>query len=205
MIRQYNISPLINKSPEVFSNLIRDLVVVKVNDFNEAAAHKFSMEMTAAHYTGQEFIPILIDSYGGEAYSLISMLTDMERATLPIITVVEGKAMSCGAILLAMGDPGKRYAAPDATIMIHEAFGFGKGNPGDLEVAARELDRLNALIYSKMAKNGGVDKDYYHQLIHNNGHSDLYLNAKDAKRHKLVDHIKSPRITTTVDVKFTID
>ena len=74
-------------------------MMIRVNKFDEEAAKKFAMEMGQAHNTGQKIIPVIIDSYGGQVYSLMSMISAIKHAELPVATIVEGKAMSCGAVL----------------------------------------------------------------------------------------------------------
>ena len=83
--------------------------------------------MALAHSTGQKVIPVVIDSYGGQVYSLMSMIAAIESAELPVATIVEGKAMSCGAVLLSFGEQGMRFADPHATVMIHDVSSGGYG------------------------------------------------------------------------------
>ena len=96
MIHKINVSPLIKEI-----ELRKNPVISRVNEFNEEAAKKFSAEIAQAHSTGQKVIPVIIDSYGGQVYSLMSMISAIKHAELPVATIVEGKAMSCGAILFS--------------------------------------------------------------------------------------------------------
>ena len=93
-----NISPLVKEI-----ELRKNPVIVRVNKFDEDSAKKFSLELAQAHNTGQKVIPVVIDSYGGQVYSLMSMISAIKHSELPIATIVEGKAMSCGAVLLSCG------------------------------------------------------------------------------------------------------
>ena len=84
--------------------LIEDLpVIIRVRKFDEAAAAMFTKEMRKAQNTGQPVVPVIIDSYGGQVYSLMSMISDIKYSNLPVATIVQGKAMSCGAILFSFG------------------------------------------------------------------------------------------------------
>ena len=74
-------------------------VIIRVNKFDEESAKKFSQEMAQAHNTGQKVIPIVIDSYGGQVYSLMSMIAAIKHAELPVATIVEGKAIVTGKLL----------------------------------------------------------------------------------------------------------
>ena len=84
------------------SPLIKDIefkhspVIIRVNKFDEDAASEFAAKIGLAHNTGQKIIPVVIDSYGGQVYSLMSMIAAIKASELPVATIVEGKAMSCG-------------------------------------------------------------------------------------------------------------
>ena len=80
-------------------------VIVRVNKFTENSAKSFIKKWRWLG-SGQKVIPIVIDSYGGQVYSLMSMISAIESADLPVATIVEGKAMSCGAVLLTFGEQG---------------------------------------------------------------------------------------------------
>ena len=84
--------------------LRRQPVIIRVNKFDEDSAEKFQQEIGLAHNTGQKVIPVVIDSYGGQVYSLMTMISAIRHSELPIATIVEGKAMSCGAVLLSFGE-----------------------------------------------------------------------------------------------------
>ena len=98
MKHKVTISPLI-KTLE----LRKSPVIVRVNKFDEESAKDFALDLAQAHNTGQNVIPVVIDSYGGQVYSLMSMISAIKNAELPVATIVEGKAMSCGAILSSFG------------------------------------------------------------------------------------------------------
>ena len=142
------ISPLIKEV-----ELRKQPVIIRVNKFDEESAKKFHVELAQAHNTGQKVIPIIIDSYGGQVYSLMSMISAIKHAELPIATIVEGKAMSCGAILLSFGDDGMRFADPDATIMVHDVSSCGVGKIEELKAYVKEAERLDEKIYTMMARN----------------------------------------------------
>ena len=101
--------------------LIDDLpIVIRVNKFDEASARSFSNLMTKAQNTGQPIVPIVIDSYGGQVYSLMSMVSDINSSRVPVATIVQGKDMSCGALLFSFGAEGHRYMDTDSTLIIHD-------------------------------------------------------------------------------------
>ena len=188
------------------SPLVKDLelrkppVIVKVNKFNEDAAKKFHQEVAAAHNSGQKVIPIVIDSYGGQVYSLMSMISAIEAAELPIATIVEGKAMSCGAVLLTFGDQGMRFASPNATVMIHDVSSGGRGKIEELKADVAEAERLDEKIFMMMARNCGKKDDYFKKKVFNKKHADWFMDAQEAKKHGLVNHLRVPKMSIKVDV-----
>jgi ATP-dependent Clp protease protease subunit len=196
MKHKIRISPLIKEL-----ELRKPPVIIRVNKFTEDSAKKFSNEVAQAHNTGQEIIPVVIDSYGGQVYSLMAMIATIKNAELPIATIVEGKAMSCGAILFSFGADGHRYMDSHATIMIHDVSSMEMGKVEEIKASAEETERLNQLVYKMMAKNCGHTPKYFLNLVHEKGHADWFLDARDAKEHNLVNHLKVPTLNVDVDVK----
>jgi len=183
--------------------MVRRPVVVTVNDFDEPSLGRFGEEMSRAHETGQPVIPVVIDSYGGDAYALLGMVAIIDSATLPVITICESKAMSCGALLFALGH--QRYAAPSATFMLHDISSEIGGKTEDMKVDVKELERLQDVVYSRVAKSCGKPAGYFTKLIDQNKHADLYWNARDAKKHGLATHIGAPRLITSVSVSHSFE
>lgn len=193
------------------SPLIKDLelkyepVIIRVNKFDEDAAKEFCAAMSMAQNTGQTVVPVIIDSYGGQVYSLMSMIGAIKASKIPVATVVEGKAMSCGAILFSFGAEGMRFMDQDATLMIHDVSSGSWGKVEELKADIREAERLNKKVYEMMAKNCGKESNYFLDIVHSKGHADWYLDVEEGKRHGLVNHSRLPVLTATVDVKFGLE
>ena len=132
-----NIARAIEKEPKLIDDLP---VVLRVRKFDEAAAKEFSSLVSRAQNTGQPVLPIIIDSYGGQVYSLMSMISDIKYSRIPIATIVQGKAMSCGAILFSFGVDGMRYMDPDATLMIHDVSAGQHGKVEELKATLKVLE-----------------------------------------------------------------
>ena len=177
-------------------------VVIRVNKFDEIAAVEFSKSVARAQNTGQPVLPIIIDSYGGQVYSLMSMISDIQHSRLQVATIVQGKAMSCGAILFSFGLDGMRYMDPDATVMIHDVSSMAWGKVEEVKVSAQETERLNQKVYKMMAKNCGHEENYFLDIVHEKGHADWFLDAKECKRHKLANKLKIPEMKIGVKVEF---
>ena len=175
-------------------------MMIRVNKFDEESARKFAAEMGQAHNTGQDIIPVIIDSYGGQVYSLMSMISAIKHAELPVATIVEGKAMSCGAILFSFGSDGYRFMDPDATLMIHDVSSMDWGKVEELKAGAYEADRLNAKVYKMMAQNCGKKDDYFMKIVDKKKHADWFLDAEEAKKHNLAQHLRVPKLAIKVSV-----
>ncbi len=194
------ISPLI-KEVEMRHNP----VIVRVNKFDEDAAKKFDQEIARAHNSGQKIIPIVIDSYGGQVYSLMSMVSAIKHSELPIATIVEGKAMSCGAVLFSFGEEGLRFMDPNATVMIHDVSSMDFGKVEELKAGAKEADRLNTKIYTMMARNCGKKDDHFMKIVDKKKHADWFLDANEAKKHGLANQLRIPKITVDVSVEIELE
>ena len=121
---------------------------------------------------------------------------------MPVATIVQGKAMSCGAILFSFGAEGMRYMDPDATLMIHDVSSMEYGKVEEIKASAEETERLNQKIYNMMAENCGHHKDYFLDIVHEKGHADWFLEADECKKHNLANHLRVPELKIETKVKF---
>ena len=183
--------------------LRKEPVVIRVNKFDEDAANKFSAAISLAQYTGQSMIPVVIDSYGGQVYSLMSMVANIKASKIPVATIVEGKAMSCGALLFSFGAPGYRYMDKHATIMIHDVSSGAHGKIEEIKADAKEGDRLNQALYREMASNCGKEPEFFLKQIHERSHADWYLDADEALSIGLANHLRVPELRVKIDVEYT--
>ena len=193
-------SPLLKEK-----KLIEDLpIVIRVRKFDEAAAKEFSELMSLAQNTGQPVVPVIIDSYGGQVYSLMSMISDIRHSKIDVATIVQGKAMSCGALLFSFGKDGMRYMDPDATLMIHDVSSMRFGKVEEIKASAEETERLNKKVYRMMAKNCGHPEDYFLDIIHQKGHADWFLDTPQARKHNLANYDHIPTLKITAKVEFDL-
>ena len=193
------------------SNYIKEVelrtnpVIITVNEFNEEETQKFSEMMCQAQNSGQKVIPVIIDSFGGEVYSLMSMISQIKCSKIPVATIVQGKAMSCGAVLLTCGAEGMRFMDPDATVMIHDVASGQYGKNEEVKASAAETDRLNKKIFQIMARNCGKPDDYFLKEIHERGHADWFLESEECKNIGLVNHVRVPTFNVNIDVSIDFE
>ena len=194
------ISPLIKEI-----ELRKNPTIVRVNKFDEESAKKFQQEVAQAHNTGQKVIPVVIDSYGGQVYSLMSMISAIQHAEIPVATIVEGKAMSCGAVLFTFGEEGMRYMDPNATVMIHDVSSMEWGKVEELKASTKEAERLNDKIYTMMARNCGKKDDYFLKIVDKKKHADWFLDAEEAKKHNLANQLRVPSVRIAIGVEIDVE
>ncbi len=192
--------------PRIHYKKIEDLVhipkIVRVTEFDEPSLEKFAEQMTEAQNSCQPIIPIVIDSYGGQAYALTGMLSVIDNCSVPVATICQSKAMSCGAILFAYGTEGYRFMDPNSTLMIHDVAAMNFGKIEELKSSTKQCELLNKTMYSRLAKNIGKPEDYILKLITEHKHADWYLTAKDAKKHNIANHLRIPEFE--IEMKLNI-
>lgn len=198
MHRRIEIDPRIKiKSAE---DLIDLPIVIRINKFDEDGSKHFSEDINKACNSGQTVVPIVVDSYGGQVYSLLSMISEIQNCKLPVATVCESKAMSAGAILFGFGNNDLRFMSEHATIMLHDVSNFTYGKIEELKADVFQTEKLNKHIFSLLAKNCGQPPNYFLDIIHQKSHAEWFLSAKEAKKHKLCNHIRLPEISLKIDV-----
>ena len=200
MLWKFNASPLLKEF-----ELLNNPVIVVVNKFDEDSADEFRNKVSIAQNTGQKIVPVVIDSYGGQVYSLMSMIATIKSCPLPVATIVEGKAMSCGAILFSFGDEGLRFMDKDSTLMIHDVSSAQWGKNEEIKASAQETDRLNKKVYKMMARNCGHADDFFIKKVHERGHADWFLEADECKELNLANHLRVPKINVKINVDIDFD
>jgi len=192
-------------SPELKIRAPGDLLVelpevVLVNKFDEESTEKFRVAFGKAVQSKQPIIPIVIDSYGGQVYALLAMMDLIRSSPKPVATIVQGKAMSCGAILFSMGKEGMRFIGANATVMIHDVSSWAHGKVEEIKADAGESERLNKLIYKTLANNVGKPENYFLDIVHSKSHADWFLTPAECVEHNLANHIRLPSFKVNVSV-----
>lgn len=172
-------------------------------DFIESSIAEFCVSLeqlcAKAAIRGQTVIPIYIDSFGGDVYSMLKVLDTIQalRETYGIkfATIAQGKAMSAGAFTLMFGDIGYRYATPRSTIMVHDISTEFGGRMSELQVSYKEAERLSNDVMTSLSNyiTQGKNSSHLQDLIAGTKHTDLYLSAKSAKEIGIVDYIGIPK------------
>jgi ATP-dependent Clp protease protease subunit len=171
-----------------------------VNKFDELSAQEFRAKlMSKVTRNPEEPIIVYIDSFGGDADALLMMIETINEVPNLIITACMGKAMSAGAILLAMGDV--RFCSKNSRIMVHEiTSGTQIGRIYNVVNDAQEGLRLNKHIYELFAKKCGFKKGYeeFRKLMKLLDADDLYLTPENALKLGIVDQIGIPVVASQI-------
>jgi ATP-dependent Clp protease protease subunit len=133
-------------------------------------------------------ISLYIHCPGGVVSAGLAIYDTMQLVRPTVSTICIGLAASMGTLLLCAGAKGKRYALPNSTIHLHQAFGGAQGQAADVEIAAREIMRMQEKIRDIIAKHTGQPLE---KIIHDTDR-DFYLSAEQAVEYGLVDEILNP-------------
>lgn len=201
----YNIdNKIVRKDTKTIKDLINEPIIIRVTEFDEEPAKEFSEKMSEAQNTDQNIIPVIIDSYGGYVDALMSMVSDIKHSKKPVATICVGKAMSCGALLLSFGATGFRFADPDSRIMVHDISNMTWGKAYDMKSDSDETVRLHKKLYRMMAQNCGQTEDYFLDLMHDNHHSNVYMDVDTAVKHKIIDRTHVPQFNIDINVEINL-
>jgi ATP-dependent Clp protease protease subunit len=138
-------------------------------------------------------ISIYINSPGGSIYAGLAIYDTFQHLKCDVSTVCMGMAMSMGAVLLAAGTKGKRFALPNSTVLIHQPLGGAEGQAADIEITAREIIRLRDSLYDILVKHTGQSMD----RIKHDSDRNYYMKAEDALKYGIVDEILTPTPSET--------
>ena len=134
-------------------------------------------------------ISMYINCPGGMLTAGLSIYDTMQYVRPKIQTICLGQAASLGAILLAAGAPGKRFALPHARIMIHQPWGGFSGQASDIDIHAREIIRLKAITNEILARHTKRAAE----LVEEDTSRDFFMDAEEAKKYGIVDEIMAQR------------
>ena len=176
------------RSYDIFSRLLKDRIV-----FIDGELHDLNADLVVAQLLFLESqdpekdIHLYINTPGGAVTAGLAMYDTIQHIKPDVQTICLGQAASMGALLLACGTPGKRFALPSARIMIHQPWGGVSGQAADIGIQARELVRIKKLIIAYFARHTDKDDESVSQDLER----DFYMSAEEAVEYKIVDKILS--------------
>jgi ATP-dependent Clp protease protease subunit len=176
---------------DIYSLLLRERIVFLGMPINDQIANLIIAQLLYLEREDPDKdINLYINCPGGVISSGLAIYDTIQIIRPAVSTICVGMAASMGTILLAAGTKGKRYALPNATIHMHQAVGGAQGQAADIEIAAREIMRLQDIIRTILAKHTGQPVE---KITHDTDR-DFYLSPEQAVEYGLIDEIlKKPQ------------
>lgn len=178
----------VERAFDIYSLLLRERIVFLGTPIDDQVANLIVAQLLYLDREDPEKdINIYVNSPGGVIYAGLAIYDTMQLIRPPISTICVGMAASFGTVLLAAGTKGKRYALPNATIHMHQPLAPQgmRGQASDMEIQAREILRLRAMLNEILADRTGQEME---RIVHDTDR-DFYLNAEQAKAYGLVDEV----------------
>jgi len=180
------------RSYDIYSRLLRERIVFLTDEVNDLVASLITAQLLFLEAEDPDKdIYLYINSPGGLVTAGLAIYDTMQYIRPAVSTLCLGQAASMGAVLLAAGATGKRYALPHSRIMIHQPLGGVQGQATDIDIQAREILRLREEINEILAKHAGQDV----ATIHEHTDRDRFMTGADAVEFGLVDEVISARPT----------
>ncbi len=171
---------------DIYSLLLRERIVFLGTPINDQIANLIIAQLLYLEREDPEKdINLYVHCPGGVISAGLAIYDTMQLLRCPVSTICVGLAASMGTLLLCAGTKGKRYALPNSTIHLHQAVGGAQGQAADIEIAAREIMRMQEKIRSIIAKHTGQSME---KIAHDTDR-DFYLDAQQAVEYGLVDEI----------------
>ena len=183
-------SPRGDRAFDIYSLLLRERIVFLNTPINDRVANTIIAQLLfLEREDADRDINLYISSPGGVIRSGLAIYDTMQLINPDVATICLGMAASMGSFILAGGAKGKRYSLPNSTIHTHQAMGGAQGQASDIEIAAREIIRLERQLNTILAENTGQPYDKVAQ----DSSRDFYLTAEDALEYGWIDEILIPR------------
>ncbi len=183
--RQLNVTQM-----DVFSRLMMDRIIFLGTEIDAYTANTLQAQLLYLDSVdpGKD-ISIYLNSPGGSVYDGLGIYDTMQFITSDVATICTGMAASMAAVLLVAGAEGKRSALTHSRVMIHQPMGGAKGQASDIEITAREIQKLKKELYSIIAEHSHTDFD----KVWADSDRDYWMTADEAKEYGMVDQVLSRR------------
>ena len=171
---------------DIYSRLLLDRIVFISGEVNDEMANAVCAQLLFLQSQDpKKDINVYINSPGGSVTAGLAIYDTMQFVKCPVATYCIGQAASMGAVLLTAGAKGKRYALPNARIMIHQPWGGAEGKASDIEITAREILRLKEILNGILARHSGQKV----ADVVRDTDRDHFMSAEEAKEWGLIDEV----------------
>ncbi len=179
--RQLNVAQM-----DVFSRLMMDRIIflgTEVNDYTANVIQAQLLYLDSAD-PGKD-VSIYINSPGGSVYAGLGIYDTMQYISSDVSTICTGMAASMAAVLLVAGAKDKRFALQHSRVMIHQPMGGAQGQASDIEITAREIQKLKKELYNIIAEHSGQSFD----KVYADSDRDYWMTAMEAKDYGMIDQV----------------
>ncbi len=179
--RQLNVTQM-----DVFSRLMMDRIIFLGTQIDDYTANVIQAQLLYLDNSdpGKD-ISIYINSPGGSVYAGLGIYDTMQYIGSDISTICTGMAASMAAVLLVAGEKDKRFALQHSRVMIHQPMGGAQGQASDIEITAREIQKLKKELYTIIAEHSGND----YEKVWNDSDRDYWMTAQEACQYGMIDKV----------------
>jgi len=171
---------------DIYSRLLKDRIIFIDSEINDITSNLVIAQLLFLEGEDPDRdIFLYINSPGGLITAGLAIYDTMQYVRSDVSTICIGQAASMAAVLLCSGTKEKRYALPNARIMIHQPLGGAQGQATDIDIAAKEIIRNRELIEAILVKHTGQSRE----RIHRDADRDFYMSTKEAVSYGLVDEV----------------
>jgi len=171
---------------DIYSRLLKDRIVFLGGAIDDAVANTVIAQLLFLEFEdSKKEISMYINSPGGSVTSTLAIIDTMNHIKSEVLTVCVGMAASGGAWVLSAGENGKRFALPNADIMIHQPLGGTEGQASDIAITAEHILKTKKNLVKIMAKNTSKSE----AQIEKDLDRDFYMSAEEAKKYGIIDKV----------------
>lgn len=189
---QYLVPMVVEKGPmgerayDIYSRLLKDRIIFLGGPIDDEVANIVMAQLLFLESEDdKKDISIYINSPGGVVTAGMAIYDTMQFIKPDVATICIGQAASAAAVLLAAGTKGKRFALPNARVMIHQVMGGAEGQARDVEIQTKEMLRIKRMVDDILAKHTGQTLE----KIEKDSDRDFYMSASEAQKYGLIDKV----------------
>ena len=183
--RQLNVTQM-----DVFSRLMMDRIIFLGTEINDYAANTIQAQLLYLDsIDSTKEISIYLNSPGGSVTAGLGIYDTMQFVSSPVATICTGMAASMAAVLLVAGQEGKRSALPHSRVMIHQPLGGVQGQASDIEITAREIQKMKKELYTIISEHSHTP----FEKVWADSDRDYWMSAQEAKEYGMIDQVLEKR------------
>jgi ATP-dependent Clp protease, protease subunit len=185
---------------DLYSRLLKDNIIFIGTPIDDTIANLVCAQLLHLESENADRdINVYINSPGGDITALFAIYDTMQYVRPDISTICFGQAASAAAVLLAAGAKGKRMALPRSRVLIHQPYGQAMGQAADIELAAKEIDRMRRMLEEMLAEHTGQPLE----KVHRDTDRDFVMSAEEAKEYGIIDEVIASRVSAPADLAAT--